>query len=471
MSSRKDIERFDDFFREAFDGKEAAHTSAEMDADWNAVKSHLPATGSTAGGTAASGSGSFVVASSVVAVLTAALIAIIVIMSGNENNSTDLETSSEINLPEPNKELGMEQGIYIDQEDEAPARQNPENDKETAITEQSKSSKETLVPATESLSGNDDRNSDLRNSSDQTSGQQPQRIREQSRQTVNVEQPANPPLPTDKTTEDLKRVQDRSVTISDNTRAAVEDLKLTAKTLCLNSSVILTTSSAPQAAFYWLKGEGIIEKLEKNTELAFTSAGEKQVWIIKKINGISTDTAILTLTVHETPESEFVTDITRMPNIAFNNTSREATSYRWVFGDGTVSNDLSPQHRYNLSGLYRPSLIAINDYGCRDTFTDRLQIEAESSLDLANTFTPNGDGINDRFEVLISGETYFEFSVIDRSGNKVFHSKEKSNSWDGTDSRNGKPLPSGTYYYVLQYKLQGQHRPVTQTGAIALIRD
>lgn len=51
-------------------------------------------------------------------------------------------------------------------------------------------------------------------------------------------------------------------------------------------------------------------------------------------------------------------DVVAPDKITFTNTSQKATTYKWDFGDGTMSNDTSPSHAYLRSGTYSVSLIA-----------------------------------------------------------------------------------------------------------------
>jgi gliding motility-associated-like protein len=83
-----------------------------------------------------------------------------------------------------------------------------------------------------------------------------------------------------------------------------------------------------------------------------------------------------------------------------------------------------------------------------------------------NAFSPNGDGINDVFEVPCSeGDLYF--SVWNRWGIEVYRNDKYVNDWDGTYK--GSPLPDGTYYYVLKYtKSSGEE--VNKAGFITLHR-
>ena len=74
-------------------------------------------------------------------------------------------------------------------------------------------------------------------------------------------------------------------------------------------------------------------------------------------------------------------------------------------------------------------------------------------------FSPNNDGINDRF--IIDGLEKDgivipnELVITDMSGTLVYRMKNYDNMWDGRDMKNGNPLPDGTYYYFLN--IDGRH--------------
>jgi gliding motility-associated-like protein len=71
-----------------------------------------------------------------------------------------------------------------------------------------------------------------------------------------------------------------------------------------------------------------------------------------------------------------------------------------------------------------------------------------SSSDIANIFTPNGDGINDYWVIKgIENSPTALVQIFDRNGQKLFESKGYAQPFDGTF--NGKPLPVGAYYYII----------------------
>jgi gliding motility-associated-like protein len=86
-------------------------------------------------------------------------------------------------------------------------------------------------------------------------------------------------------------------------------------------------------------------------------------------------------------------------------------------------------------------------------------------LKIYNTFTPNGDRINDTWGV--PEVRFYEgarIQVFERSGERVFYTEDPDERWDG--SYKGKELPVGTYYWVLEIKETGH----TRRGLLNLIR-
>jgi len=84
-----------------------------------------------------------------------------------------------------------------------------------------------------------------------------------------------------------------------------------------------------------------------------------------------------------------------------------------------------------------------------------------------NTFTPNGDIINDRIKIEASGIERLEWQVFNRWGLMVFSSNDMEESWDGT--LNGQPSPEGAYLYkLILYLPFGNIKE--KTGSFNLIR-
>jgi gliding motility-associated-like protein len=89
---------------------------------------------------------------------------------------------------------------------------------------------------------------------------------------------------------------------------------------------------------------------------------------------------------------------------------------------------------------------------------------------IPTAFSPNGDGVNDTFEIMGSRIFTFEIGIFNRWGNQVFYTKNLKDFWDGTYS--GQPAPLGSYSYKVIYagEINGQVLQFTQKGTVAVIR-
>lgn len=86
-----------------------------------------------------------------------------------------------------------------------------------------------------------------------------------------------------------------------------------------------------------------------------------------------------------------------------------------------------------------------------------------------NTFTPNNDGINDRFFVSFSGiATFKSVKIYDRYGRLVFATKSQNGYWEG--NYNGRTMPEGVYYWVLDGFDDYNQVEISKAGSITLLR-
>jgi gliding motility-associated-like protein len=94
-------------------------------------------------------------------------------------------------------------------------------------------------------------------------------------------------------------------------------------------------------------------------------------------------------------------------------------------------------------------LTVTSDQGC--TSSDRVIVKLLKQIKVPNAFSPNGDGINDRWEILyLDSYPGCEVEVFNRYGQAIFRSVGYGKAWDGTFK--GSPLPVGTYYWIINPK-------------------
>lgn len=85
-------------------------------------------------------------------------------------------------------------------------------------------------------------------------------------------------------------------------------------------------------------------------------------------------------------------------------------------------------------------------------------------IEVNNSFTPNGDGMNDTWG--IPELRYYRgvmIQVFDNGGQRLFYTEDADVRWDG--SYEGKKLPTGVYFYVIQIRETGE----TRRGVLNLI--
>jgi gliding motility-associated-like protein len=94
-------------------------------------------------------------------------------------------------------------------------------------------------------------------------------------------------------------------------------------------------------------------------------------------------------------------------------------------------------------------LRAVSDKGCVGTSSVFVKVLLKPVV--PNTFTPNGDGYNDKWDIKdLNQYVGCVVEVYNTAGALIFRSTGYGQPWDGTS--NGKPVPAGTYYYVIDPK-------------------
>ena len=131
--------------------------------------------------------------------------------------------------------------------------------------------------------------------------------------------------------------------------------------------------------------------------------------------------------------------------------------YNYFWSDGTFEN---PYH-YAPVGTY--SVVVSDGTNCSVQLSN-IEISDElGCVEVPNSFTPNGDGMNDTWNLNFNGYNDVSLQVYSKWGKLVFETKSPTIQWDG--QYGGDDLPSGTYYYVL--KLDDS---VDQNGPLTIVR-
>lgn len=161
------------------------------------------------------------------------------------------------------------------------------------------------------------------------------------------------------------------------------------------------------------------------------------------------------------------------PAVSFTNNSTDAISWLWSFSDDV--NDTStlknPNYVYQDTGCYPLQLIVKSQFGCIDTLNSEICVEMEFEFYAPNSFTPNGDGINEIFFPQGTGisESDYEFLIFDRWGREIFKTTKWGEGWNGKVNDGSKIAQIDTYVWLVKvYDVQKNFHQVV--GKVSLVR-
>jgi PKD repeat protein len=134
-----------------------------------------------------------------------------------------------------------------------------------------------------------------------------------------------------------------------------------------------------------------------------------------------------------------------LPNalVQFTNSSTNAASYTWNFGDGTQSTVQSPGHQFTTSGVYPVTLIAESDLCKSDTLAQEITVGFLEMDDIDSTLIIYPIPFED--ELFVKGITPQSCNILDAAGRLVF---EQTCIQDGHITGLG-ILQAGVYFLVV----------------------
>ena len=129
--------------------------------------------------------------------------------------------------------------------------------------------------------------------------------------------------------------------------------------------------------------------------------------------------------------------IYQMKTQIIDNSTPDVVKWQWDLGDGIKElNKTKFYHDYTggTASTYTISLTVTNQYNCTNSTTRAIHVTTERTVYIPNAFTPNGDGINDRFFPYASGDFLnadFQMRIFDRWGNKLLFTGDINQGWNG----------------------------------------
>lgn len=187
------------------------------------------------------------------------------------------------------------------------------------------------------------------------------------------------------------------------------------------------------------------------------------------------------IVVFPKPHSDFVTTpeiiTTTDNNVSFKPSSKygPVVNLTWQFTGSTIvgldtSNVVIPQRTYENIGKYPVMLVSKTDKGCIDTVVKFLDVVEDLNIFIPNSFTPNGDGLNDVFNVKGVGFKIENFSmeIFDRWGTALYFTKDVMKGWDGITK--GQIASDAVYIYKIKVVGANGQGKKEYVGHVSLIK-
>ncbi|SDR70426.1 gliding motility-associated C-terminal domain-containing protein [Formosa sp. Hel1_31_208] len=128
------------------------------------------------------------------------------------------------------------------------------------------------------------------------------------------------------------------------------------------------------------------------------------------------------------------------------NYTTDEVAINWYLDGGLIAGENGLTLPVLLAGDYEIEVI-FNDTGC-SSITTQTVIELESCI-IPQGISPNGDGMNDFFDLSSYGVTKLE--IFNRYGTLVYSKTNYVDEWFG-QTNDGEELPVGTYFYTMEYE-------------------
>jgi gliding motility-associated-like protein len=245
--------------------------------------------------------------------------------------------------------------------------------------------------------------------------------------------------------------------------------------VCTTVPIPFTDLSIDANAWSWDFGDGggFTDSIQFPSH-AYQNPGEFTVTLAVTNALGCTDTLVkpLYMEVVPYPNADFAPDsiALQLPDtiVQIFNYSTDYDMWEWDFGNGDTITDLNPEVHYPLPGDYNMILYVSNRLGCVDTLIIPFSVFEMETFFAPNSFTADGDGLNEYWKGYGKGITQYSLRVFNRWGEMVFFSNYIDQPWDGTDLK-GVVVPQGVYTYTVSVQWY-TGKTFSRAGTVTLIR-
>ena len=230
---------------------------------------------------------------------------------------------------------------------------------------------------------------------------------------------------------------------------------------CVNFTDLTTISSGTVVDWNWSLGDGSTSTNQNPSNCYNNSTSSTQLYNVSLLvqSNFGCD-ASMTMNNYISVYPDVIADFSFGPQpttilfntIYFTNLSVNGNTYEWDFGNGAASTETNPSQAFDSISNFNVMLVTTSMNGCVDTAYHVVEIGPDFIIYVPNTFTPDGDGVNDVFYPSVEGFDPLRFSlqIFDRWGDLIFESSIPQSGWDGTYK--GINAKDGTYVWKINVK-------------------
>jgi gliding motility-associated-like protein len=160
--------------------------------------------------------------------------------------------------------------------------------------------------------------------------------------------------------------------------------------------------------------------------------------------------------------------------VTFTDETKNAPIVSWYWDFYSNSQNISfkqnPTYSFPEIGNYFVFLKVRSNKNCVDSIVKKLEVVEDPTFYIPNSFTPNGDNINDTFSPKGVGIKKYKMEIFDRWGALLYTTTDITMGWDGRYKSSGDFLPVGVYIYKISVILNNGSKPKQYTGHVSILR-
>lgn len=214
-------------------------------------------------------------------------------------------------------------------------------------------------------------------------------------------------------------------------------------------------TQSSSVAYHYDFGDGESSSSRYTTHTYMNPGTYSIHFTIENLNGcIDSDAKTVEnlITVFPTPRAGFKVDPLIVssidPRLTITNLSQGGISCSYAF-DRQIFDFCD--FEYTLKNVVPQTIIQTveNEYGCRDQLKTEIKI-SDHLIYIPNSFTPDGDGLNDIFVPVTTGVIQLEMHIFDRWGKEIFGNEHAESGWNGSSRNENYFAEPGVYQYMIR---------------------